>query len=90
MQTGEIPRVVLEHDDVAEATGPEVHVRRATVLGFCLDAVEGPEHAAERAAAYREPMSAWRAATAEQWGLDRSDVAGVLVFVSAGVAVALT
>lgn len=90
LQTGEIPRVVLEHDDVAEATGPEVQVRRATVLGFCLDAVEGPEHAAERAAAYREPMSAWRAATAEQWGLGRAEVAGVLLFVSAGVAVPLT
>jgi hypothetical protein len=90
LQTGEIPRVVLEHDDVADATGPEVHVRRATVLGFCLDAVEGPEHAAERAAAYREPMSAWRAATAEQWGLGRAEVAGVLLFVSAGVAVPLT
>ncbi len=90
LQTGEIPRVVLEHDDMAEATGPEVQVRRATVLGFCLDTVEGPEHAAERAAAYREPMSAWRAATAEQWGLERSAVAGVLLFVSAGVAVPLT
>ena len=89
LQTGEIPRVVLEHDDVADATGPEVHVRRATVLGFCLDTVEGPEHAAERAAAYREPMSAWRAATAEQWGLERAEVAGVLLFVNAGVAVPL-
>ncbi|MBA3545155.1 MAG: UvrD-helicase domain-containing protein, partial [Nannocystis sp.] len=89
LQTGEIPRVVLEHDDVAHATGPEVQVRRATVLGFCLDTVEGPEHAAERAAAYREPMSAWRAATSEQWGLDKSEVAGVLLFVNAGVAVPL-
>jgi len=74
---------------MAEATGPEVQVRRATVLGFCLDTVEGPEHAAERAAAYREPMSAWRAATAEQWGLERAEVAGVLLFVNAGVAVPL-
>jgi len=90
LQTGEIPRVVLEYADMTDATGPERHVRRATVLGFCLDAVEGPEHAAERAASYREPMSAWRAATAEQWGLERADVAGVLLFVSAGVAVPMT
>mgnify|MGYP003592508795 CR=1 FL=1 len=90
LQTGEVPRVVLECADMSETTGPEVHVRRATVLGFCLDAVEGPAHAAERAAAYREPMSAWRAATAEQWGLERGDVAGVLLFVNAGVAVPLT
>jgi hypothetical protein len=35
-------------------------------------------------------MLAWRSATAEQWGLPRTDVAGVLVFVSAGLVVPMT
>jgi hypothetical protein len=84
LQTGEIPRVVLE---LSEGTG---EVQRSTVLGFCLDAVDSLERASERAAAYREPMLAWRSATAEQWGLPRTDVAGVLVFVSAGLVVPMT
>ncbi len=84
LQTGEIPRVVLE---LSEGTG---EVQRSTVVGFCLDAVDSLERASERAAAYREPMLAWRSATAEQWGLPRTDVAGVLVFVSAGLVVPMT
>ncbi len=83
LQTGEIPRVVLERDAASE-------VQRATVLGFCLDAVDSLERASERAAAYREPMLAWRSATAEQNGLPRTAVAGVLVFVSAGLVVPMT
>jgi len=46
--------------------------------------------AVERAASYRETMTAWRAATAEQWGLERADVAGVLLFAVAGLAVPMT
>lgn len=89
LQTGEVPRVVLELDpDLSEGT--EGHVRRATVLGFCLDNVDTHELAAERALSYREPMSAWRAATAEQWGLERDQVAGVLLFVVAGLAIPMT
>ena len=89
LQTGEIPRVVLElSDDLSEGTEPQA--RRATVLGICLDKVDTMELAVERAASYREPMTAWRAATAEQWGLERADVAGVLLFVVAGLAVPLT
>ena len=89
LQTGEVPRVVLELDpDLSEGT--EGHVRRATVLGFCLDNVDTQELAAERALSYREPMSAWRAATAEQWGLERDQVAGVLLFVVAGLAIPMT
>ncbi|MBK7824534.1 UvrD-helicase domain-containing protein [Nannocystis sp.] len=96
LQTGEIPRVVLElATDVSETTGPEGQViQRATVLGFCLDAFDDPnnaaERAAERAANWREPMAAWRAATAEQWGIPRDAVAGVLLFVNAGLALPLT
>ena len=89
LQTGEIPRVVLEFAEVLPGSGLEAQAQRATVLGFCLDAVETAEQAAERAAGYREPMSAWRSATAEQWGLARTDVAGVLLFVNAGVAIPL-
>jgi ATP-dependent helicase/nuclease subunit A len=89
LQTGEIPRVVLELDNVLEGTGLEGQVKRATVLGFCLDAVETADQAAERAPSYREQMTAWRAATAEQSGLARTDVAGVLLFVNAGVAIPL-
>lgn|GEM_PF-128558 len=89
LQTGEVPRVVLELGaDLSEGTEPQA--RRATVLGICLDKVDTIELAVERAASYREPMTAWRAATAEQWGLERSDVAGVLLFVVAGLAVPLT
>ncbi|HEY0132505.1 MAG TPA: UvrD-helicase domain-containing protein [Nannocystis sp.] len=89
LQTGEIPRVVLELDpNLPEGT--EGHVRRATVLGFCLDNVDTQELAAERALSYREPMSAWRNATAEQWGIERDQVAGVLLFVVAGIAVPMT
>jgi ATP-dependent helicase/nuclease subunit A len=87
LQTGEIPRVVLE---LTDGTGTGEHVQRATVLGFCLDAVDSLERASERAAAYREPMLAWRSATAEQWGLARTDVAGVLVFVGAGLVVPMS
>jgi ATP-dependent exoDNAse (exonuclease V) beta subunit len=86
LQTGEIPRVVLE---MSAGTGLEGQVQRATVLGFCLDVVD-QSTAAERAQAYKEPMSAWRAATAEQRGLARADVAGALVFVAAGLVVAMT
>lgn len=86
LQTGEIPRVVLE---LAEGTGKD-EVQRATVIGYCLDVVDNLERASERAAAYREPMLAWRSATAEQWGLARGAVAGVLVFVSAGLVVPMT
>jgi hypothetical protein len=35
-------------------------------------------------------MSAWRNATAEQWGIERDQVAGVLLFVVAGIAVPMT
>ena len=94
LQTGEIPRVVLElgpdPSDMSEGAGPEGQVRRATVLGFCLDKVDTLEQASERAASYREPMTAWRSATAEQWGIERSAVAGVLLFVTAGLAVPMT
>jgi ATP-dependent helicase/nuclease subunit A len=87
LQTGEIPRVVLE---LSSGTAGEEPVQRATVLGFCLDAVDSIERASERAAGYREPMLAWRSATAEQWGLPRTAVAGVLVFVGAGLVVPMT
>lgn len=87
LQTGEIPRVVLE---MSLGTGSEEPVQRATVLGFCLDAVDSIERASERAVGYREPMLAWRSATAEQWGLPRTAVAGVLVFVGAGLVVPMT
>jgi hypothetical protein len=90
LQTGEIPRVVLELMDHDVSQGTEGHVRRATVIGFCLDNVDTQELAAERALSYREPMSAWRNATAEQWGLERDQVAGVLLFVVAGLAVPMT
>jgi hypothetical protein len=74
---------------MSAGTGLEGQVQRATVLGFCLDVVD-QSTAAERAQAYKEPMSAWRAATAEQRGLARADVAGALVFVAAGLVVAMT
>lgn len=100
LQMGEIPRVVLEMNvsqgtegtQATQAT-QEPHARRATVLAICLEAFDDPstarERANERAASWREQMSAWRAATAEQWGLARSDVAGVLLFVNADLALPL-
>ena len=85
LQTGEIPRVVLQ---LSEGTA-----QRATVLAICLDAFDDPttadERALERSASWREPMAAWRAATAEQWGLAKTEVSGVLLFVNAGIALPL-
>jgi ATP-dependent helicase/nuclease subunit A len=93
LQTGEIHRVVLELSaDLSEAT--EAQVQRATVLAICLDTFDDPstahERANERANSWREPIAAWRSATAEQWGLAKAEVAGVLLFVNAGLALPLT
>ncbi len=81
LQTGEVARVVLQRDG-------EGAVVQATVFGLCLDDVSDDAEARERAANYREVAAAWRAATAEQWDLPRTAVAGVLLFVRAGVALA--
>ena len=63
------------------------------MLAICLDTFDDPntvdERALERASSWREPMAAWRAATAEQWDLNKADVAGVLLFVNAGLALPL-
>ena len=88
LQTGEIARIVHEVAP-AEGDGPSEHVQKTTVYGLCLDAVETADAAAERASNYREAASAWRSAAAEQAGVERRDVAVVLLFPVAGVALAV-
>ncbi|PCC70936.1 ATP-dependent exoDNAse (exonuclease V) beta subunit (contains helicase and exonuclease domains) [Nannocystis exedens] len=92
LQTGEIARLVLEQGpnlglDLGEvdAVGLEGHVQKATVYGLCLDNIEKQSEAEERARAYRDAVSAWRAAAAEQAGLDRKQVEVVLLFPAADV-----
>ncbi|MBZ5715446.1 UvrD-helicase domain-containing protein [Nannocystis pusilla] len=94
LQTGEIARLVLELDpnlvlDLSEQTGSEAHVRKATVYGLCLDNIEKLAEAEERARLYREAVSAWRAAAAEQAGLERKQVDAVLLFPAADVVLAV-
>ncbi|HEY8376246.1 MAG TPA: UvrD-helicase domain-containing protein, partial [Nannocystis sp.] len=87
LQTGEIARLVLELEP--GSTDVEPPVRKATVFGFCLDAVDTAAAADERAQLYREVAAAWRAAAAEQIGLDRKQVDAVLIFPAADHVVAL-
>lgn len=88
LQTGEIARIVQEIG-VGGDEGPEGHVQKATVYGLCLDAVDNLAAAEERALSYREAVAAWRAAAAEQIGLDRRAVAAVLLFPAADLALAV-
>lgn len=88
LQTGEIARLVLELD-LSSGTGSDAHVQKATVYGLCLDLVDDPAAAAERAPLYRDAVSAWRAAAAEQAGLDKRQVAAVLLFPAADAVIAL-
>ena len=88
LQTGEIARLVQEVD-MAGGTGPEAHVRKATIYGLCLDNVSTAAEAEERARLYREAVSAWRAAAAEQAGIDRRHVDAVLLFPAVDLALAV-
>lgn len=85
LQTGEIARLVLEID-VTQETGSEGHVVKATVFGLCLDNISTRAEGEERARMYRDAVSAWRAAAAEQAGLDRRQVDAVLLFPAADLA----
>lgn len=88
LQTGEIARLVQELD-LSGGSGPEAHVRKATIYGLCLDNVGTAAEAEERARLYREAVSAWRAAAAEQAGIDRRHVEAVLLFPAADLALAV-
>ena len=96
LQTGEIARLVLELDpnldldlDEVDVTGLEGHVQKATVYGLCLDNIEKLSEAEERAKGYRDAVSAWRAAAAEQAGLERKQVEVVLLFPAADAVLAV-
>ncbi|MFY0537216.1 hypothetical protein [Nannocystis pusilla] len=96
LQTGEIARLVLELDpnldlDLGEddPTSLEGHVQKATVYGLCLDNIEKLSEAEERAKGYRDAVSAWRAAAAEQAGLEKKQVEVVLLFPGADAVLAV-
>ncbi|MDC0718577.1 UvrD-helicase domain-containing protein [Nannocystis bainbridge] len=96
LQTGEIARLVLDLDpnlelglDEVDATGLEGHVQKAVVYGLCLDNIEKQSEAEERARLYRDAVTAWRAAAAEQAGLERKQVEAVLLFPAADVVLAV-
>jgi ATP-dependent helicase/nuclease subunit A len=88
LQTGEIARLVQELD-MSHGAGPEAPVRKATIYGLCLDNVDTAAAAEDRARQYKEAVSAWRAAAAEQAGLDKKQVDAVLLFPAADVALAV-
>ena len=88
LQTGEIARLVQELD-LSHRAGSEAPVRKATIYGLCLDNVDTHAAAEERARQYREAVSAWRAAAAEQAGIDKRQVEAVLLFPAADLALAV-
>ena len=89
-----VPREIIEHCLRAAGSAPSgahqqpwrfVAVQDGAIKARIRTAAE----AEERARLYREAVSAWRAAAAEQAGIDRRHVEAVLLFPAADLALAV-